>query len=307
MIPVTYAHDLVEEAVMLAERTATVEKARAFRQARNRAYQIADADGREAAFREVHREWFATLGLQGAIEQAIGQPGNLSGRLSQCRVLRAVRPQEEGADLFDRAVPDGEADRRPLLVIKVRPALLLDTPFLSGFLRHELVHISDMLDPAFGYRRALPPSDDGPSADNIVRDRYRALWDVTIDGRLARQGMGSPQTRALRAGEFEAAFPMLGPDAAGLFAEWFDRVEPTHERLVEFAMRPPAASRNAHTGRCPVCRFPVASLDRNPERLSVAARQRIERDYPGWRVDHGLCAQCLDLYEAQHVSHNRAS
>lgn len=307
MIPVTYAHDVVEEAVLLAERTAPVESARAFRRARNLAYQIADADKRESAFRDLHREWFARMGLEKVIEQAIVHRPDLSARLSQCRVLRAVRQQDEGADLFDRAVAASEAGQLPMLVIRVRPALLLDALSLFCLLRHELMHISDMLDPAFAYRRALPPSDDGPSADNIVRDRYRVLWDVTIDGRLAREGFSSHEVRALRARELAKAFPMLGCRAAELFEEWFDRVEPTHERLVDFAMHPPAANRTAHDGRCPLCRFPVASLDRAPERLSADARHQIERKHPGWHIDQGLCAQCLDLYEARYVSDQCAS
>ena len=203
MIRITYAHDVVEEAVLLAERTAAVEAARAFRRARNLAYQIADADERESAFREVHREWFAKMGLEGAIEQAIASRPELLTRLSHCRVLRAVRQQDEGADLFDRAVQASDADRLPLLVITLRPALLLDRPSLSRLLGHELMHISDMLDPAFGYRRALPSSDDGPSADNIVRDRYRVLWDVTIDGRIARAGFPIHEMRMLRSREME--------------------------------------------------------------------------------------------------------
>jgi hypothetical protein len=218
-----------------------------------------------------------------------------------------VRQQDEGADLFDRAVQASDADRLPLLVITLRPALLLDRPSLSRLLGHELMHISDMLDPAFGYRRALPSSDDGPSADNIVRDRYRVLWDVTIDGRIARAGFPIHEMRMLRSREMEKAFPMLGTTATELFEEWFDRVVPTHARLVEFAMHPPAAGRSAHAGRCPLCRFPVASLDRTPERLSADARQHIEREHPGWHIDQGLCAQCLDLYEAQHVSNQCAS
>jgi hypothetical protein len=307
MIPVSYAHDVVEEAVLLAEGSAARELAGAFRQARDRAYDIADADRRESAFREVHWVWFQRFGLDGPFDLALGQKPGFSDRLSQCRVLRAVRPQEEGADLFDRAVPAGETGCCPLLVIRVRPALLLETQALSRFLRHELTHISDILDPAFDYRRTLPPSDDGPSADNVLRDRYRTIWDVTIDGRLARQGFADPEVRAVRAREFAAAFPMLGDDTARLFEEWFDCVEPTHERLVEFAGHPPAAGQNAHTGRCPLCRFPVASLDQRPERLSAEACQHIEREHPGWHIDQGLCPQCLDLYEAQYVSNHGAS
>ena len=307
MIAVTYAPEVVEEAVLLAERTAPVESARRFRRARDLAYQIADADERESAFREIHREWFARMGLEGTIEQAVIERKDLSARLSECRVVRAVRQQDEGADLFDRAIRASEADRRPLLVVSVRPASLLEPTSLSRLLRHELMHVSDMLDPAFAYRRALPPSDHGPSADNVVRDRYRVLWDVTIDGRLAREGFSSPEIRALRARELAKAFPMLDGRTTELFDEWFDRVAPTHERLLEFVMHPPVGDRSASTGRCPLCHFPVASLDPTPERLSADARRYLEREHPEWRFAQGLCAQCLDLYEAQYVSTGRPS
>jgi hypothetical protein len=307
MIAISYAPDLVEEAVLLAERSAPAEAVQAFRRARDRAYLMKDADRREAAFRGVHLEWFARLGLGRVIEQAVSAHPELSARLSECRVLRAVRPQDEGADLFDRATPAADGDRHPLLVLRVRPRLLLDPDTLVAFLRHELMHISDMLDPAFHYQRTLPAADDGPSADNLTRDRYRTLWDVTIDGRLARQGFVSPDARERREREFLTAYPMLGSRATELFTEWFDRVRPTHEGLAEFALHPPGATRSTFSGRCPLCRFPVAALDPNPERLPAEARHLIEREHPGWHFDQGLCPQCLDLYEARHDSSGAAS
>jgi len=306
MMRITYADDLVEAAVLLAERTAPVAMTRAFRHARNRLYQDADVDRRESAFRALHREWFVKLGLQKPIEEAVAERSDLAERISHCRVLQAFRRQDEGADLFDR-VAVRNADCQPLLVIRIRPALLLDRQSLSGFLRHELMHVCDMLNPRFGYRRTLPLSDDGPSADNIVRDRYRTLWDVTIDGRLAREGFGCTQIRLQRAREFAMAFGMLGSETERTFDEWFDRVDPTHDQLVSFVMHPPLARDSGRTGRCPLCRFPVASLDLAPDRLSSEARLHIERDYPGWHVADGLCSQCLDLYEAHHVSHDYAS
>jgi hypothetical protein len=262
-------------------------------------YDLPNAERKEAAFRALHREWFMKLGLQKPIEKALGDGPDLAGRLSHCRILQAFRRQDEGADLFDR-VAALKSDRRPLLAIRIRPATLLDRQALLPFLRHELMHVFDMLNPRFGYRRSLPRSDDGPSADNIIRDRYRTLWDVTIDGRLARRGFGSPQLRAQRAEEFAAAF-RLGSATLGVFEEWFDRVEPTHEQLVSLAMNPTAPN-DARIGRCPLCRFPVASLDPAPERLSLKARQRISDAHPDWRLADGLCTQCLDLYEVAHVS-----
>ena len=191
-----------------------------------------------------------------------------------------------------------------------------------ALLRHELTHVGDMLDPAFGYERALPPSDVGPSGDNILRDRYRVLWDVTIDGRLARAShdrcsvrlpFGGPQgrqpdraghadaTRTARWQEFTATFPMLGDRSGAAFDDWFDRIRPTHAALAAFAQAPNGAGSTnpADSGRCPLCRFPVASLDRQPGRLSADAVAAIRRDYPIWSIEQGLCSQCLDLYEAR--------
>jgi hypothetical protein len=310
MIDTTYAPDLVEEAVLLAERTAARDTILGFRRERNAVYDIADPERRDAAFRDVHLRWFVRLGLHRPVEQAMQERAEMAPRVAQVRVLRALSRQEEGADLFDRALPDATGRRQPLLALRLRPSLLLDSEPLRALLRHELMHVADMLDPAFGYERSLPPSDDGPSADNIVRDRYRVLWDVTIDGRLARAGLAHPDARAARRREFAATFSMLGDRAGRIFDEWFYRVVPTHQAVAAFASSPPAPIGDEHsggTGRCPLCRFPVAALDPTPERLSTEGRQRIERAHPGWDRSQGLCAQCLDLYEAQNVSNHCAS
>jgi hypothetical protein len=310
MIDTTYAPDLAEEVVLLAERTVPGGTIRGFRQERNAVYGIADPERRDAAFRDAHFRWFVRLGLHRPVEEAIEERSELAGRVAQVRVLRALRRQEEGADLFDRVVPDPAGRRQPLLALRLRPTLFLEPEPLRALLRHELMHVADMLDPGFGYERSLPPSDDGPSADNIVRDRYRVLWDVTIDGRLTRAGLAHPDARAARRREFAATFSMLGDRAGRLFDEWFDRAVPTHQAVAAFAVGPPAPIGNEHsggTGRCPLCRFPVATLDPHPERLTAEARSQIESEYPSWSIDLGLCPQCLDLYEAQHVSHNRAS
>jgi hypothetical protein len=203
MIAVTYARDVVEEAVLLAERGRLCD-ARAFRRARDVAYQM-EMPTRENQRFIGAREWFARWGLDRPIGQ--GGRGRSVARLSHCRVLRTGRPQDEGAELFDRAVPAGDTNRAPLLVITVRPALLLDPPSVSRLLRHELAHVADMLDPAFAYQRALPPSDGGPSADNIARDRYRVLWDVTSWTRLRAPRLGTTRPAG---SQFTKAFPMLG-------------------------------------------------------------------------------------------------
>jgi hypothetical protein len=309
MIRLTYVPDFVEEAVMLAERTMSRNDARVFRQERNLAYEVVDPDERERVFRDLHFGWFTRLELHAPIEQVVNDCQDIAGRLSKGRVLRALRRQEEGADLFDPTLPDEDGRRSPLLALRLRPAMLLDPDALRGFLRHELVHIADMIDPGFGYERALPPSDDGPSADNILRDRYRVLWDVTIDGRLSRAGLAGPEARIARRREFAATFSMLADEAGFAFDEWFDLIDPTHHALVAFAQSPHAPGQAAATatGRCPLCRFPVGSLDARPERLSAGAALAIQRDFPDWTPAMGTCSQCLDLYESHYANKQAAA
>ena len=55
---------------------------------------------------------------------------------------------------------------------------------------------------------------------------------------------------------------------------------------------------HASAGRRPLCRFPTASLEADPQRLSPEIRRCIEREHHGWDVGQGMCAQCRDLYEA---------
>ena len=300
MIRLVYAPDLVEETVLLAEARTPGAAWRAFRRERDRLYGLREEDQREERFGALHFLQFNALALHHVIEHAITERSDICERVGVGRILRAVRRTDEGADLVDRVVPDGGASE-PLLVLRLRPATLLDPPSLRALLRHELTHVSDMLDPAFGYERTLPSSDDGPSGDNILRDRYRVLWDVTIDARLARAGLGCEDARSIRRQEFAAAFPMLGDCAGDAFDAWFEQCRPTHAALVAFARSPGGGEHSEVTdsGRCPLCRFPVASLDGLPERLSAGAAAAIREDHPAWSVARGLCSQCFDLYEAR--------
>lgn len=298
MIALAIAPDLMEEAVLLAERGAERETARVFRQERNRIYEVGDAEVRDAQFHALTLRWFARFGLQTSVEAAVNEHAGFTGRLCSGRIVRAIARADEGADLID-PVSRAPGQTGPLLVLRLRPESLLDRNGLHALLRHELMHVADMLDPAFGYERALPPSDGGPSADNILRDRYRVVWDATIDGRLARAGFGSHVVRAARAREFAATFATLGESGRSAFEAWWDEDRPSHAAMVAFAMLTTGPS-GADAGRCPVCRFPTASLDDRASTIARAVLHAIREENPAWRVEQGLCSQCVDLYEARY-------
>ncbi len=148
MSAITYAPDLVEEAVLLAERTMNPADARAFRRERDRLYAVSDPDRREADFRALHVRWFTHAGLHRVIEETMAGRADMLDRVAGCRVSLAFTGRDEGADLIDPpAVMAGAGRTKPTLALRLRPATLLRPGALRALLLHELMHVADMLDP----------------------------------------------------------------------------------------------------------------------------------------------------------------
>jgi hypothetical protein len=240
MIPLAIAPDLMEEAVLLAERQAPPAVAHAFRLERDAIYEIVDPDRREAGFHQFACRWFTRFGLRERLEGIIGRHAPFAASVAEGRVVRAVKRSAEGADLVDVAARH-PAGSRPLLVVRLLPESLLAPDALAALLAHELRHVADMLDPAFGYERTQPESVGGPLADNLLRDRYRVVWDVTIDGRIARASSARSQVREPRWQEFKTTFAALGDGCADAFDYWWTVAQPTHAGLLAFAAGSPGA------------------------------------------------------------------
>ena len=305
-----YEPGLMEEAVLHASRGHREE--RAFRRARDRAYEIPEPEAREAAFRELHAAWFERLGLGLPLAQALSEQPSIAAETAGCRVGIARSRQEEGAELFVGPPRPGVAEReRRWVVIRLRSEAVGAADRLLAFLRHELFHIADMLEPGFGYEPRLRPEVVGPFPERLLRDRYRVLWDATIDGRLVHRGLASPAVRTERFREFARSFPMLGACAEETFARFFDGSRFSHADLVAFAAHPGGAlgtdPSGPHPGeRCPLCRFPTHAFEPDPSALPGAALERLREEFPKWAPGHGLCQQCADLYRARAVAGGEA-
>ena len=292
---VIYDAVLVEESVLLAERRLSAADAATFRAERDRIYDADDPDEREARFEELHGRLFLQLGLDRPLHDVLADRPELVLRTRGCRVLPAVSRQEETADL--RAEVDAPAGRNPTIVVRLRPQSLLDQETLRTLLRRELLHVADMLDPAFGYVRELPGVEADPALVSLLRERYRVLWDATIDGRLCRDGLLGTRARAARLAEFRSTFPMLVDGAEAAFGPWFDGPRPSHAAIVAFIQEPlgPGTSDEA---RCPLCRLPTRTLERGPQGLDREVLVAIERDHLGWRPEQGRCPRCAEAYAA---------
>ena len=300
-----YDPRLIEEAVFHAQRDGYVSAE--FQERRNRIYEIADVDERERLFNELNRAWFDRLGLAKVIEQSLQEQPLIGAHIEHCFVVGATQAKEEGAELFVAPddVKNGHGKRTLRLLI--RPESLLNTDKLRTFLRHELFHISDMLDPAFAYEPTLPKAEGGPTYDTLITNRYRVLWDMTIAGRMLRRGWCAATVGDQQLNDFRHAFPMLDRECEELFERFFDAAEPRHKELAALAFDPRAATDNclnqAVAGtHCSLCRFPTHAFESAPANLGAEVLAAIKADFPDWTPAKGLCVQCADLYRGRQLS-----
>jgi hypothetical protein len=304
-IVLRYDPRLIEEAVFLALHNHP--DGRQYQKDRERVYEIADARERDRVFGDLNQEWLVRLGLDKAIGQSLAEQPEISSRASSCLVGRVAQAKEEGAELFVAADEQLDSIACRIVSILLRPESMLQPQVLLTFLRHELFHIADMLDPAFAYEPALPKAEGGPTYDTLITNRYRALWDVTINGRMTRRGWLAASAREQQLSDFRDAFPMLGENHEEFFRPFFDSEQPKHAELVAFAFDPRVASggrihKSASGTHCPLCRFPTHAYESEPDGLGAAVLEAIAEDFPNWTPSSGLCLQCADLYRGRRMS-----
>lgn len=302
---IEYEPQLVEEAVLCALRGRREEAE--FRTHRDPLYELPDPEAREAGFRAFHALWFKRLGLGERIEEALQEQLSVAANVARCLVASAASSPDERAELFVSPENGQSEARRRTVLIRLTPETLALPDRLRWFLRRELLHIADMLDPRFDYRPWLPPSVAGPAHGQLVRDRYRVLWDAYVDGRLARAGRARAGVRAERLSDFARAFPMPEERTDEAFAHFFEGMSLTHSELMAFAIDPEPALGQKLGGpypgtRCPLCGFPTHAFEPAPDRFSKAVVDEIQSEFPGWTAAAGLCVQCADLYRSRSLS-----
>jgi hypothetical protein len=302
---VNYDPKLVEDAVFYSQGASSIAPELAAE--RNRIYDAAKLEARDESFRELYRTWFHRLGLGEPIDIALREQPLVTTRVNHCYVLCATHAKQEGAELFVASDPVSRKIQQRNLRLLIRPATLLRAGHVMEFLRHELFHIADMLDPAFAYEPTLPKADGGPTYDTLITNRYRVLWDVTIAGRMLRRGWCAAAVRDSELNNFIQAFAMLQGQCEELFQRFFDAAEPRHAELAAFAFAPRIATDNlSNQGvagtHCSLCRFPTHAFASEPARLGAKVLAAINEDFPDWTPGKGLCVQCADLYRGRELS-----
>ena len=292
-----YDDDFVEAAVFLCASGrrpgAAALQIRRFHAERERCYTVADPDERNATFVKVHLGWFREWGLEQLLTSLLNEYPLLPGALNLLAFRQARVRNEEGAELYVSA-----GVRNAMVALRM-DRLEYDEPLLR-FLRHEFMHLHDMVDPAFDYSPQIHLPTHNQTQQRITRERYRLLWDITIDGRLTRAGRETVNRRDQHQALFERAFSFWPEDKRrqGFDSHWNERA-PCHENILALAADPRDLSHAQEPlpgGSCPLCHFPTFEWT-DVSTLNLETLTTLRTQFPHWTPDQGACKRCAEIYE----------
>ncbi len=294
-----YDEDFVEAAAFLCTSgrrsgVTSLQIAR-FHRERERLYAILDPDERNTAFFRLHLSWFREWGLEEVLTGLLREFALLSSRLDVLAVRKTRGKNDQGVELYVNEV------RRRSAIVSLSPEAFERDGTLKNYLRHEFTHLDDMLDPVFGYLPELDLPELNPAQQRLARERYRLLWDITIDGRLSGAGHRPMASREQHEAAFSRGYSFW-PEArrAETFDTLWKETAPRHGDFLALIADPRGLRTAQHPvpgASCPLCAFPtfawVAEGALPPELVPTIAAQ-----YPGWTPEQGLCGRCLETYEA---------
>ena len=264
-----------------------------FNREREKLYDILDPDERNNAFFHLHLEWFRDWGLEKMLLEPLRDFPLLEKALRALVFRQSRGKNDEGTELYVNETGDRTG------VVAMRPERLARETVLSPFLRHELNHLHDMVDPGFGYEPELPEIGPSVSHHPLARERYRLLWDVAIDGRLTRCGLLTIGTKDQRWLDFVGAFSFWPQSRQHeVFESLWANPAPNHRILVELICDSRHAQANAGPqpgAACPLCGFPTFAWV-SQGRLTEDIVSAVRSEFPHWNPERGACARCAEIY-----------
>ncbi len=231
-------------------------------------------------------------------------------RIREVVVKRAINKVDEGSNVLNRVSGNPIIEMRVLASRFSNPEEALD---LDAFLIQEFMHAKDMVDPEFDYEDAFIPGN--PSVKNLITSRFRLLWNMYVDARLARIGVVSVLPKEARFREFDNFYRKI-PDKQrrGIFEGIWLTDKFTHEELLSMAtdldtlmskyVDPGEISEEERDfihlqgSPCPLCKFPTYNWVDDPESIcDEMVIEAIQIDFPDWESKDGGCDRCIEVYE----------
>ena len=231
-------------------------------------------------------------------------------RIKEVVVKRAINKVDEGSNVLNRVSGNPIIEMRVLASRFSNPEEAMD---LDAFLIQEFMHAKDMVDPEFDYEDAFIPGN--PSVKNLITSRFRLLWNMYVDARLARMGVVSVLPKEARFREFDNFYRKI-PDKQrrGIFEGIWVTEKFTHEELLSMAtdldtlmskyVDPGEISEEERDfihlqgSPCPLCKFPTYNWVDDPESIcDEMVIEAIQIDFPDWESKDGGCDRCIEVYE----------
>ena len=266
-----------------------------FQREREKLYAILDPDERNTAFFNLHLDWFREWRLEKLLTDLLKEFPLLPEKLSVLAVRKTRGKNDEGAELYVN-----ETNQRSA-ILALRPESFERDAALRDYVRHEFTHLSDMLDPAFGYAPTLDLPGLNGAQQRLARERYRLLWDITIDGRLTAVGHTPMAAREQHAAAFSRGYSFWPLEKqTETFDSLWRNAEPRHAEFLALIADPRGlreAHRPAPGGSCPLCDFPTFTWA-DAEALLPTITARVVAEFPAWSAEQGLCGRCLETYQA---------
>lgn len=265
-----------------------------FHREREKLYNILEPDERNTAFFNLHLDWFREWGLEKLLTDRFKEFPLLPEKLSVLAVRQTRGKNDEGAELYVN-----ETGRRSA-ILALRPESFECDAALRDYVCHEFTHLSDMLDPGFGYAPALDLPGLNGAQQRLARERYRLLWDITIDGRLTAAGHTPMAAREQHAAMFTRGYSFWPAEKqTEVFDSLWGNASPRHAEFLALIADPRglrAAHRPVPGGSCPLCDFPTFTWA-DAEALPPEITARVLAEFPAWTPEQGLCGRCLETYE----------
>jgi len=232
-------------------------------------------------------------------------------KIREIVVKRAINKVDEGSNVLNRSSGLPVIELRALASRFANPEEMQE---LESFLIHEFMHARDMMDPEFDYEDAFIPGN--PSMRNLITARFRLLWNIYVDARLARRGIKSIMPKEARFREFDNYYRKI-PDKQrrAIFEGLWQSEKLTHEELLSMATDLDTLINqfidytedfteedrefiHLQGAPCPLCKFPTYNWVDDPESVcDEMVIEAIKIDFPDWESKDGACDRCVEVYE----------
>ena len=273
-------------------------------------YENFPLDERPSQFKKIEWDFFKKLEFPKAIKEIFDEFPELEGRAAGGVIAKAANPFDEGSYLTKGMNQEAGQKR---IVVKLLSDRFQQISYLKKLVRHELMHASDMLSEAYGYR------DDrlggNPMEESIVKERYSTFWDIYVDSRLIRKGKETLSDKEGRYREFESLYKKI-PDEVkiAIFDVLWQDEHLTHDKILGLAkdvnevikISEGLPMRHVHKkkktispgSQCPLCQFRTYHWVENIEQDACLV-EAVKKDFPSWEPEDGVCGQCIEAYKVR--------